>query len=249
MRAYRFSGGALELYTEFYTRTMLTSEWRARWSTKCWTWTKISSNFSLLSHCYRPVTNLCLGVYASPSSVPRVNPHCAPSSLTRRCSIYLLWFVFACDAADQTQNQVHPQQVLCHWAPSPTWFYFVLLFILLLCHLVWSETHNSPASASQVPGLQPCTIVLTMYTAKLEFQFSCLGCKKHRKGLEGKVFVQFSRAEPALRDKVMISPCSGTLENAVSASISGTNSMARTDQMVSDHMKANQKMSVHSSKC
>ena len=91
--------------------------------------------------------------------------------------------------------------------------------------------------------------MLTIYTAKLEFQFSCLSCKKHRKGLEGKVFVTCSRAEPALRDRVMISPCSGALENAVSASLSGTNSMTRTDQMVSDHMKANQKMSVHSSKC
>lgn len=63
-----------------------------------------------------------------------------------------------------------------------TWFYFVLLFILLVCHLVWSETHNSPASASQVLRLQPCTTVLTTSTAKLEFQFSCLGCKRHRKG-------------------------------------------------------------------
>lgn len=216
-RTYMFSRGALELYT----CTMLTSEWRARCSTRC-TWTEISSKFSLLSHCYRPVTNLCLGVYASPSSVPRVNPHCSPSLLEEVLYIcfglfllLMLWFKLRA-------MYIHSRCCASELYPQPDSTLFCSLFPCMSLSLI---RNNSPASASQVLWLQSCTTVLTTYTAKLEFQFSCLGCKKHRKGLEEKVFVQFSRAEPALRDRViMISPCSGTLENAVSASLSGTNS-------------------------
>lgn len=115
-RAYRFSRGARELYTEFYMRTMLTSEWRARWSTKYWTGTKISSKFSLLSHCYRPVTNLSLGVYASPSSVPRANPHCAPSWLEDALYIYfglcllvMLWLKPMYIHSRCYATELHPQ--------------------------------------------------------------------------------------------------------------------------------------------
>lgn len=55
--------------------------------------------------------------------------------------------------------------------------------------------------------------------------------------------------EPVLSDRVLISSGSGTLENAVNCSLSGTNSMTRTDQMVSDDKTTNQKMSMHSFKC
>lgn len=193
--------------------TMLTSGWRTRRRA----WTKISSKCLLLSHCSWPVTNLwpslsMLLLPQSPGSTITV-----PLASWFRDALYLPWFVFlfVFDVVDQTQSLVHAQ---ASPAPSPAWFYFIFLLNMFLFWFGFGLI-----SSCYVPG-QKLTILLPHAPGS---RLTCssvlsLGCKKHRKGLDGKLSPFPVSSDPS--DRVLISCDSGTLQNVVSTSISGTNS-------------------------
>lgn len=205
-----------------------------------WDQLQVVASQSLLQTCDKYVTYT---VYAFPSLVPRLNHHCSHFFLTLGYSIYLPCFglAFVFDALVQTQTLVLTQWVLN--------FCFAVCFLM---SLTWNSQFSWPRlSSARIKDMH----LLSTYTTKLEPSSHAWVVKSTEgDGREGNSLSTFSASgrrftEPASSGRVLISSGLETLENAVSSSLSGTNSMTRAAQMVSNHMKTNQKMSMHSFKC